>query len=118
MNIHPMGNRVLVERRKTSDLTTSGIYIPETAKEKSNVALVLAVGPGKILEVVCHVRRGDTFEELSPVFSRQELFVKAGDRVLFGKYSGVDFEHEGKTLLFLREEEIFGILLDNVSEVR
>lgn len=113
MNIHPMGNRVLVERRKTSDLTTSGIYIPETAKEKSNVALVLAVGPGKITDTIYDPRYS---YEAMPI--RQDLLVKPGDRVLFGKYSGVDFEHEGKTLLFLREEEIFGILLDNVSEVR
>lgn len=109
MNITPIGNRVLVERLKTTDITTGGIYIPETAKEKANVALVLSVGPGRWQSLSV----GTT-----DIFSRQELSIHPGDKILFGKYSGVDFEHNGKTLLFLREEEIFAILLDNVSVVR
>ena len=108
MDIQPTGNRVLVERLKTTDITAGGIYIPENAKEKANVALVLAVGPGR-----WDRNKGDDITQ----FSQQEVLVKAGDRILFGKYSGVDFEHEGKTLLFLREDEIFAILLDNVSPV-
>lgn len=108
MNIHPLGNRVLVERLKTTDII-GGIYIPEMAKEKANVAKVLAVGPGKLIAAPYIAERKS---------DRLQVAIKAGDRVIFGKYSGVDFEHEGKTLLFLREDEIFAILLDNVSVVK
>ena len=107
MNIQPTGNRVLVERLKTTDITAGGLYIPENAKEKANVALVLAVGPGRLVS-----------SDVAAGYERQYPAVEKGQRVLFGKYSGVDFEHEGKTLLFLREDEIFAILLDNVSVVR
>ena len=107
MDIQPTGNRVLVERLKTTDITAGGLYIPENAKEKSNVAKVIAVGPGR--RVSSSVAVGH---------KRQYPIVKVGEKVLFGKYSGVDFEHEGKTLLFLREEEIHAILLDNVSVVQ
>lgn len=117
MDIRPLGNRVLVERLKTTDITAGGIYIPENAKEKANVAKVLSVGKGKLT----HNQGGNLLKRVFDTTKqayREEVLVRAGDRVLFGKYSGVDFEHEGKTLLFLREDEIFAILLDNVSVVR
>ena len=116
MNIQPTGNRVLVERLKTTDITAGGLYIPENAKEKANVALVLAVSKGRLTTSPGDNLLKRPFDVAKQAY-REELLVKAGDRVLFGKYSGVDFEHEGKTLLFLREDEIFAILLDNVSPV-
>lgn len=120
MEIRVLGNRVLVERLKTTDITAGGLYIPETAKEKANVALVIAVGDGRrSSESISVCEKDDQGRHLhGQMFPRLKVAVEPGQRVLFGKYSGVDFEHEGKTLLFLREDEIFAILLDNVSVVK
>lgn len=100
MNIQPLGNKVLVRRVSTVDMVGS-LYIPENAKEKANVGIVVAVGPGKIFDAPW----------------RHVPIPEAGDKVLFGKFSGSEFEHEGETLLFLREDEILAILVDNVSVV-
>lgn len=117
MHIKPLGNRVLVRRLKTTDITAGGLYIPENAKEKANVGEVLAVGAGKLTHNVGANLLKRAFDTAKQAY-REEVLVKTGNRVLFGKYSGTDFEHEGDTLLFLREDEIFAILLDNVSVIR
>ncbi len=94
MNIRPLGDRVIVEPLEQEEKTASGIYIPETAKEKPQEGLVLAVGEG---------RRDEEGK-------RVEMDVKAGDKVLFAKYAGTEIKIEGKKLLIMKEADILGIL--------
>ncbi|MDP3278149.1 MAG: co-chaperone GroES [Deltaproteobacteria bacterium] len=94
MKIRPLGDRVLVKRIAGEDRTKGGIIIPETAKEKPIEGLVVSVGPGK---------RDDSGK-------LNELHVKAGDKVLFGKYAGTEVKLEGDEHLILREEDILGII--------
>ena len=92
--IRPLGDRILVKRIKEEDKTKGGIIIPDTAKEKPQEGKVVAVGKGKRSE------KGDI---IAPE-------VKAGDRILFGKYAGTEIKIDGEELLIMREEEVFGIL--------
>jgi chaperonin GroES len=93
--IRPLHDRVIVRRIDASESKTSGgLYIPDSAKEKPQEGEVVAVGKGKLLE------NG----------SRVEPDVKAGDRVLFGKYSGTEVKLDGEELLIMREDEILGII--------
>jgi len=93
--IRPLHDRVIVRRIDTNEAKTSGgLYIPDSAKEKPQEGEVVAVGKGKLLE------NG----------SRVEPDVKAGDRVLFGKYSGTEVKLDGEELLIMREDEILGII--------
>lgn len=94
--INPIGNRVLLQRDNPKDTTESGlIVIPDVAKEKLTVGKVWAVGPGRVLESG----------------KRVEPMIKKGDRVLFGKYSGNEFELDGeKNLLLMTEDDIYGVL--------
>jgi len=94
MNIRPLQDRVIVRRVKEEEKTKGGLYIPDTAKEKPVEGTVLAVGNGKILE-------DGTVRKLD---------VKAGDRVLFGKYSGTEVKVEGEEHLILREDDILGVV--------
>jgi chaperonin GroES len=94
MKIRPLSDRILVKRIKEEDKTKGGIIIPDTAKEKPQEALVLAVGKGKMAE-------GGKL--LVPD-------VKAGDRVLFGKYSGSEITFDAEDHLILREDDILGVL--------
>jgi chaperonin GroES len=94
MKIRPLSDRILVKRIKEEDKTKGGIIIPDTAKEKPQEALVLAVGKGKIAE-------GGKL--LVPD-------VKAGDRILFGKYSGSEITFDAEDHLILREDDILGVL--------
>jgi chaperonin GroES len=94
MDIRPLHDRVLVRRLEEGETIQGGIVIPDTAKEKPQQAEVIAVGNGKLLET------GE----------RVALDVKAGDRILFGKYSGSDIKLEGNEYLVLREDEILGVL--------
>jgi chaperonin GroES len=94
MKIRPLQDRVLVRRVKEDEKTKGGLFIPDSAKEKPVEAIVLAVGNGKILE-------DGTVRKLD---------VKAGDRVLFGKYTGSDVKIDGEEALILREDDILGIL--------
>ena len=94
MKIKPLGDRILVKRIKEEERTKGGIIIPDTAKEKPQEGKVVAVGKGKYSED----------GKLIPIE------VKAGDRILFGKYSGSEFKHEGEDLLILREDDILGII--------
>ena len=94
MKIRPLSDRILVKRIKEEDKTKGGIIIPDTAKEKPQEGKVVAVGRGKMTEA------GNL---LVPD-------VKAGDKILFGKYSGSEVKLEGEEHLILREDEILGVL--------
>ena len=95
MKIRPLHDRVLVKRIESGDKkTTGGIIIPDTVKEKPQEGEVMAVGSGKVLE------NGKV----------QPMNVKAGDRILFGKYSGTDVKIDDEEYLIMREDDIFGIL--------
>ncbi len=92
--LRPLGDRILVKRVKEEERTKGGIIIPDTAKEKPQEGKVVAVGKGK----------RDDEGKLIPIE------VKAGDKILFGKYSGSEFKLEGEDLLILREDDILGII--------
>jgi chaperonin GroES len=94
MTVRPLHDRVLIKRIEEQETVKGGIIIPDTAKEKSQEGEVVAAGTGKTLE------NGSVVP----------LTVKAGDRVLFGKYSGTEIKLEGQDYLILREDEIIGIL--------
>ena len=93
-NIKPLHDRVIVKRIDEGEQVRGGIIIPDTAKEKPQEGEVIAVGEGKYL------KDG----------KRQALDVKAGDRVLFGKYSSSEVKIDGEELLIMREDEILGII--------
>ena len=94
MKIKPLFDRVLVTRVEEENKTKGGIIIPDSAKEKPVEGKVISVGQGKVSED----------GRVTP------LAVKAGDRVLFGKYSGTEIKIEGEDHLILREDDILGIL--------
>lgn len=95
MKIRPLHDRVLVKRLEEERKTASGIVIPDAAAEKPDQGEIIAVGAGKILED----------GKIRP------LAVKAGDRVLFGKYSGQTVKVDGEELLVMREEDIMAIVV-------
>ena len=94
MSFRPVGDRVLVKRVEEEAKTKGGIIIPDTAKEKPQEGKVVAVGTGT---------RKDN-GEITP------LDVKAGDRVLFGKWGGTEVKIDGEDLLILKESDILGVL--------
>ena len=94
MNIRPLQDRVILKRVKEEEKTKGGIIIPDTAKEKPIEGEVVAVGNGKVLED----------GKLQP------MGVKAGDKVLFGKWSGTEVKIDGDELLIMKESDIMGIL--------
>jgi len=94
MKIQPLGDRLLVERVEEGEVKRGGIIIPDTAKEKPQEGKVIAVGTGK---------RGDDGTKIP-------LDVKAGDKILFGKYSGSDVKLDEKEYLILREDDVLAIL--------
>ena len=94
MKVRPLHDRLLIRRIEETDSIKGGIIIPDTAKEKPQEGVVVAVGKGKILDDG----------------TRQNMEVKAGDHNLFVKYSGTDIKVEGEEYLILREEEVLGIL--------
>lgn len=89
VNIKPLADRVLVQPAAAEEKTASGLYIPDTAKEKPQKGIVVAVGNGK---------------------KDEPLTVKVGDTVLYGKYSGTELSVEGSDFLIMRESDIFAIL--------
>jgi chaperonin GroES len=95
MNLRPLHDRVLVRRLEEQETKRGNIIIPDSAKEKPQQAEVMAAGTGKMLE------NGE----------RVDLVVKAGDRILFGKYSGSEIKVDGEEYLILREDEILGVLV-------
>jgi chaperonin GroES len=94
MKIRPLYDRILVKRTEEQSRTASGLYIPDTAKEKPMEATIVAVGNGKIQEDG----------------SLRKLEVKAGDKILFSKYSGSDIKIDGVEHLILREDDILAVL--------
>ncbi len=93
--IQPLHDRVIIRRIEDStNQTAGGLFIPDSAKEKPQEGEVIAAGAGKYKEDG----------------SRQALDVKAGDRVLFGKYSGSEIKLDGEEFLIMREDEILGII--------
>ena len=99
MNVRPLHDRVLAKRlEKDEEEVRGGIIIPDSAKEKPQEAEVAAVGPGKF------VTNGDGSAK------RQPLDVKAGDRILIGKYSGNDIKIEGEDYVILREDDVLAVI--------
>ena len=94
MKIRPLHDRVIVRRMEEERTTAGGIVIPDSATEKPMQGEIVAVGNGKITD------SGD----LRP------LDVKAGDKILFGKYAGTEVKMEGEELLVMREEDIMGVV--------
>jgi chaperonin GroES len=94
MKFRPLHDRVLVRRIEAEEKTRGGIIIPDTAKEKPQEGEVVAVGAGTINE------KGEV----------RPLDVKAGDRILFGKWSGTEVKLDGEELLIMKESDIMGIL--------
>ena len=93
-SIRPLRDRIIVRRIEEQEQQRGGIYIPDTAKEKPQEGEVIAVGNGRILD------NGN----------KVELDVKAGDRVLFGKYAGTEIKLDGDEYLILREDDILGVI--------
>ncbi len=94
MNLRPLSDRLLVKPIEQEETTTSGIFLPETAKEKPQQGQVLAAGPGS--------RKEDG--------ARIEMDVKAGDRVLYAKYAGTEIKMDGDKYLILRESDILAVV--------
>jgi chaperonin GroES len=101
MNFRPLHDRVLVRRVEAEEKTAGGIIIPDTAREKPQEGEVVAVGSGA------------RDESGKPV----ELDVKAGDRILFGKWSGTEVTIDGEELLIMKESDILGIV-EQTAEIR
>jgi chaperonin GroES len=93
-SLKPLGDRVVVKALERDEVTKSGIYLPDTAKEKPQEGRVEAVGPGRVLD------NGE----------RSHMDLKEGDRVLFAKYAGTEFKLDGEDLLILRETDILAVI--------
>lgn len=94
LSMRPLADRVIVEPIEQEETTSSGLYIPETAKEKPQQGNVLAVGPG---------RTDDNGKAI-------KMDVKTGDKVLFAKYAGTEIKVDGKKLLIMKEADILAIV--------
>jgi chaperonin GroES len=94
MKVRPLHDRAIVKRVEEKEVVKGGIIIPDTAKEKPMEGEVIAVGPGKIQEDG----------------KRSAMDVKAGDRILFGKYAGTEIKIDDQELVIMREEEILAVL--------
>ena len=94
MKLKPLSDRIVVKAHEAEEKTTSGIILPDTAKEKPQMGEVLAVGPGKLNE-------NGTLNKMS---------LKKGDKVLYGKYSGSEVSVEGQDLMIMRESDILATL--------
>ena len=94
MKVRPLHDRLVVRRIEEKESVKGGIIIPDTAKEKPQEGEVLAVGNGKVLESGTKV----------------PMDVKAGDKVLFGKYSGTEIKIDGQEFLILREDEVLAVI--------
>jgi len=102
MKIRPLYDRIVVRRIEEQETVQGGIIIPDTAKEKPQEGEVVVVGKGKRLED----------GQLIP------LDVKAGDRILFGKYSGNEIKVDGEELLIMREDDVLGVIEDATKKAK
>ena len=93
-SIRPLNDRIIVRRVEDQEQMRGGLYIPDTAKEKPQEGLVIAVGQGRILN------NGE----------RVAIDVKVGDKLLFGKYAGTEVKLDGEEYLILREDDVLGII--------
>jgi chaperonin GroES len=100
MKFRPLHDRIVVKRIEAEEKTAGGIIIPDTAKEKPSQGEVVAVGPGG----------RDEAGKLIPID------IRAGDRVLFGKWSGTEVKIDGEDLLIMMESDIFGVIEDGVAK--
>ncbi len=98
----PLHDRIVVRRVEEAETTRGGIIIPDSAKDKPQEGEVIAVGPGKSND------EGKVFP----------LQVKAGDRILFGKYAGTEIKIDGEDFLIMREEEVLGVLTGTAKSVK
>ena len=89
INIKPLADRVLIEPAAAETKTSSGLYIPDTAKEKPQKGIVVAAGPGT---------------------KENPVTLKVGDKVLYGKYAGTELQHDGKDFLIMKESDILAIV--------
>ena len=96
MNVRPLHDRIIIQRLEEGEQKVGGIIIPDTAKEKPQQGKVIAAGTGKV--------RDDG--------TRQLPDVKAGDLILFGKYSGQEIKLDGEDYLIVREDEVLGVIED------
>ena len=94
MNLKPLADRLVVEPLEQEDITTGGIFLPETAKEKPQQGKIVAAGPGRLDEDG----------------KRVALEVKVGDRVLYAKYSGTEIKLDGKKVLILKESDVLCVV--------
>ena len=94
MAVKPLEDRILVRPLEAEDKTASGIYLPESAKEKPMQGTVVAMGPGRLL---------DSGERVEPT-------VKAGDTVVYSKYAGTEVEIKNESHLIIRESELLGVI--------
>jgi len=94
MNVKPLADRVIVRAAEAEEMTKGGIILPDTAKEKPQQGEVVAVGPGKV----------------SDSGSLVDMTLKAGDKVLYGKYSGTEILVDGEDVLIMRESDILAVL--------
>jgi chaperonin GroES len=102
MKFRPLHDRVVVRRLEQEEKTAGGIIIPDTAKEKPQEGEVVAVGPGA----------RDEQGKLQP------LELKAGDRVLFGKWSGTEVKIDGEELMIMKESDVMGVIEGKPSKVK
>ena len=100
MKLKPLGDRLIVRAIEEEETTASGLVLPDTAKEKPQKGKVLAVGDGK----------------LDDDGKRIPLDVKAGDLILFGKYSGQEIKLDGEEYLIMREDEVLAVIEDGDSK--
>ncbi|MBK6682566.1 MAG: co-chaperone GroES [Ignavibacteriales bacterium] len=94
LNLQPLSDRVIIKPQEAEEVTKSGLYLPDTAKEKPIEGLVVAAGPGKVTEDGKSV----------------PMSVKVNDKVLYGKYSGTEITLDGAQYLIMRESDIFAII--------
>ncbi|MBC8197770.1 MAG: co-chaperone GroES [Candidatus Marinimicrobia bacterium] len=94
MNVKPLADRLILRPAEAEEMTKGGIILPDTAKEKPQQGEILAVGPGKVSD-------NGTLVEMS---------LKAGDKVLYGKYSGTEILVDGEDVLIMRESDILAVL--------
>ena len=89
MNVKPLADRVLVEPKEAETKTASGLFIPDTAKEKPHAGTVVAVGPGK---------------------KDEPMELKVGDKVLYGKYAGTELNVDGKIYIMMRQSDVMAVV--------
>src|SRR5262245_24901352 len=92
--LRPLGDRVVIKPTEREEMTKSGIVLPDTAKEKPQEGMIIAAGPGKILDDG----------------KRESMDVKTGDKVLYAKYAGTEFKIEGDELLIVSQKDILAIV--------